>query len=189
MNTMKRNKYIANIPNFITILRIIGAILLTFQKTFSTEFFVIYIAAGVTDVLDGWLARKLKATSILGTRLDSVADLMFYSVMVLKIFDELMRVLPGSLWVFIWTTVVIRIFTYIYVAFRHKKFAAMHTYMNKLTGGTMFLLPCMLLTSYMVMYSWFSCTIAFLASVEEMVIHIIRKTYNANIKSILFMRT
>ena len=180
---------VKHLPNIISVLRLIGAVAMIFTEALGLWFYILYTFCGVSDLVDGWIARMTHNESEFGAKLDSVADLMFYSVMVLKIFDELMRVLPGSLWVFIWTTVAIRIFTYIFVAIRHKKFAAMHTYMNKLTGGTMFLLPCMLLTSYMVMYSWFSCTIAFLASVEEVVIHIVRKTYDANIKSILFMRT
>jgi len=182
-------KYIKDIPNLITMLRIAGTVCLLFQKTLSVNFFIIYIFAGVTDVLDGWLARKLNVTSTFGARLDSAADLMFYSIMVIKIFPDLLRVLPVPLWIFSWSTVFLRVVTYMYVAIRHKRFASIHTYMNKLTGGMMFLLPCMLLTSYMVIYSWISCTVAFLASVEEMIIHIMKKTYDTNVKSLLFMRT
>ena len=41
----------------------------------------IYTFAGLTDVLDGWLARKTGRASEFGARLDSVADLLFYSVL------------------------------------------------------------------------------------------------------------
>ena len=36
--------------------------------------FVAYVVAAVTDFFDGWLARKLEATSVLGAILDPIAD-------------------------------------------------------------------------------------------------------------------
>jgi len=39
--------------------------------------FAIFIAAGVTDFLDGYLARKLKQTSAFGAMLDQICDKIF----------------------------------------------------------------------------------------------------------------
>ena len=73
---------IKNIPNFITMLRILGTICLFFVEPFTVAFFVIYSLAGITDVLDGFVARRLKATSEFGAKLDSASDLVFYAAMI-----------------------------------------------------------------------------------------------------------
>lgn len=39
---------------------------------------VLYLLAGITDVLDGWLARRWKAASKQGAVLDSIADYALY---------------------------------------------------------------------------------------------------------------
>lgn len=40
--------------------------------------FPLYILGGITDALDGYLARRLRATSELGRKLDSIADYLFF---------------------------------------------------------------------------------------------------------------
>ena len=55
----------------------------------SPMFFAIYALTGLTDVLDGWIARKMGSASQFGAKLDSVADLIFYAVMLIMIFPIL----------------------------------------------------------------------------------------------------
>ena len=82
----KRN---TNIPNDITILRIVGTLCLMPTYLPSPMFFAIYALTGLTDVLDGWIARKMGSASQFGAKLDSVADLIFYAVMLIMIFPIL----------------------------------------------------------------------------------------------------
>ena len=77
------------IPNMLSILRMLGTLALVFVQPVTLPFFVIYTLCGVSDVLDGWIARATDSTSELGSRLDSAADLMFYVVMMLRILPEL----------------------------------------------------------------------------------------------------
>ena len=51
------------IPNFITLIRIIGTSLLIFTEPFSNIFFILYFLCGVSDTLDGYIARKFKLCS------------------------------------------------------------------------------------------------------------------------------
>ena len=76
----KRKDMLIVLPNFVTGLRMVGTFLLLFTKAFSPAFYAIYSICGISDVLDGFLARRTGATSEFGARLDSVADLLFLSL-------------------------------------------------------------------------------------------------------------
>ena len=74
-----------NIPNIITAVRIIGAAVLLFVEPLVVPFYVIYTLCGLSDAIDGFVARLIGAESALGAKLDSVADLMFYAVMLIHL--------------------------------------------------------------------------------------------------------
>ncbi|MBW2672871.1 MAG: CDP-diacylglycerol--glycerol-3-phosphate 3-phosphatidyltransferase [Deltaproteobacteria bacterium] len=65
-----------NIPNLLTLIRIILVpifVILMMQDSFSYAL-VIFVIAGVTDGLDGFLARILRQQTVLGSYLDPLAD-------------------------------------------------------------------------------------------------------------------
>ena len=64
-----------HLPNCITMSRIVLTICLIPIQSFSRAFFVIYSCCGVSDVLDGALARVLRCSNDKGAKLDSIADL------------------------------------------------------------------------------------------------------------------
>ena len=70
-----QNKHRLNVSDIITFFRIAGTIPLAVLKPLSAEFFCLYALTGVTDVLDGFIARKTKTAGDFGARLDSIADL------------------------------------------------------------------------------------------------------------------
>ena len=75
-----------NLPNFLTWLRVLAIPLLIAlfylplrQETINLAATVLFIAAAVTDWVDGYLARKLGQTSAFGAFLDPVADKLLVS--------------------------------------------------------------------------------------------------------------
>jgi len=82
--TTRRNP-LRSAPNLLTVLRIclapflVAAIL---QNRFGLSF-ILFIAAGLTDALDGVLARVLKQRTVLGQYLDPVADKLLLSTLFL----------------------------------------------------------------------------------------------------------
>lgn len=76
-----------NVPNEITIFRILLSISLFFIKPFSSLFLVIYLLCGFSDMIDGYIARKMNATSKLGAILDSIADVVFIISAAITIFQ------------------------------------------------------------------------------------------------------
>jgi cardiolipin synthase len=73
------NGEVVNIPNLLSFLRI--ALVPVFLWFLLDEFFlaaiVVLAVAGLTDFLDGYLARKLNQTTKLGKMLDPVADRLY----------------------------------------------------------------------------------------------------------------
>lgn len=173
-----------NLPNAITSLRILGTACLLFFEPFTSGFFVVYTLTGITDILDGWVARKTHTTSRFGAKLDSVADLIFYTVMLLKVFPALLKRLPTSLWIAIAVTIFLRLCAYVTAAVKYHRFASLHTILNKVTGGGVFLVPYFLLMPWTVPLCWCVCIVAMTASAEELLIHITRKEYNPKANSL-----
>jgi|SRR5208337_4228782 len=88
-------------PNLLTLLRIclapflVAAIL---EGNFALSF-ALFIAAGLTDALDGALARWLKQRSVLGHYLDPVADKLLLSTIFLVLMHE--KLMPTTVTVLV----------------------------------------------------------------------------------------
>lgn len=67
----------AGLPNFLSSLRLgcVPVLLMLAYAGHAHVFFACLVLALLTDLLDGWLARWLNATSAIGAKLDSLADL------------------------------------------------------------------------------------------------------------------
>lgn len=177
-----------NLANGITLLRIVGTIGLLPLRLLSPAFFAVYTLTGLTDVLDGWVARTTKTASEFGAKLDSAADLLFYAVMLIRFSPLFGEVLPWGMWCAAATVLAVRLASYTVAAIKHRRFASLHTYLNKLTGGAVFLIPYMIVTPYAGPYLWAVCAIAGVSSLEELVIHLQAKEYSSGVKSILFKK-
>lgn len=176
------------LPNCITTLRILATACLIFIKPFSAAFYAVYSFAGISDVLDGWLARKLKLTSDFGAQLDSAADLFFYTTSILRIYPVLWNTLPRMIWVGVWSTVGVRLFSYSLAAVKFRRFASLHTYVNKVTGLMVFTLPYVIKTAFAAPYSWCLCAVAAFGTLEELLIHIFSREYDPNHKTLASLR-
>ena len=181
-----RLKYL---PNMITSIRIIGTACLLFMKPMTLAFYIIYTIAGISDVADGWTARKLKVTSEFGSRLDSAADLLYYAVMVFKVFPVLWDILPMWIWITVAATVVIRIVSYVLAAVKYRCFASLHTYMNKATSVVAFTIPYALRTPFDTIVCGACSVVMALAAVEELIMHIRMKEYNPKMKSLVICKS
>ena len=75
--------------NLITCIRIVCSIALLFCPVFSPAFYALYIAAGVTDMIDGAVARKTGTVSEFGAKLDTTADFVLVVVCLIKLLPVL----------------------------------------------------------------------------------------------------
>ena len=125
------------IPDIITILRFLGAVCLLLSDPAGAAFWVIYGLCGVSDMVDGYLARRLHAESKTGAVLDSVADICFVACCAIKLVPVLQ--LPTWLWIWAGVIVIIKIINQISALVVHKRLCFPHTLANKLTGLLLFI--------------------------------------------------
>lgn len=177
-------KYLT-IPNLLTVFRMLGTAALAFLPPLTVPFFALYLICSATDIADGVIARKTGAVSDFGARLDSVADILFYAVILLRLFPTLRGTLPVQVWWLAGAALAFRLCAYLAAACRHRRFAALHTYLNKCTGALLFALPLLLLTPAAVLISFAVCVMGVLASAEELCLHLCSPAYDANVKSLL----
>lgn len=91
------------LPNIMTLARLVAipVFLVVFYLPFTWSDIcaaAIFLAAGVTDLLDGYLARRLGQTSRFGAFLDPVADKLFVAaalIMLVQVHDTIWLVVPA----------------------------------------------------------------------------------------------
>ena len=127
------------IANIITFSRILFSLAMLAFLPRSVPFAAFYLLCGVTDVLDGFVARKLHTESETGEMLDSAADLLFAVIYAVKI----LPFLNIPLWIWIWTAIIAAAkITGILIASKNAhRLSIAHSFGNKLTGLLLFLLP------------------------------------------------
>ncbi len=125
--------------NIITCARIVLSVALLFCPVLSPVFYGIYLAAGSSDMIDGAVARKTGSVSELGSRLDTIADIVFTAACLIK----LLPVLDVPAWLYPWISVIaaIKLFNIAIGYRKRKKFVAVHSVINKITGCLLFLFP------------------------------------------------
>ena len=96
--------------NALTICRIALSVSLLIPATFSPTFFALYVLAGITDMLDGYVARRTGTESELGARLDSIADVVLVVVCLVKILPAI--AVPMWLWVWVTAIVLVKVATW-----------------------------------------------------------------------------
>ena len=151
--------------NTITAVRIVCGIALLFFPAFSPAFYILYFVAGISDMADGAVARKKGTVSEFGSKLDTAADF----VMVLCCMIKLFPLLHVPIWLVIWIIViaVIKAFNFIPGYVLQRRFVAVHSVMNKVTGVLLFVLP-LTLTFIDVKYSGaVVCAAATFAAIQE----------------------
>lgn len=157
--------------NIITGCRILCSILLLFFPALSPAFFILYLVAGFTDMIDGTIARKTNTASEFGSRLDTIADMVFVAACMIKLFPAL--TIPTWLLIWIGVIAIIKVINILSGYILQKKFVDKHTILNKVTGAALFILPLTLPLIELKYSGGFVCALATLAAVQEG--HLIRR--------------
>ena len=124
-------------PDIITLLRIAGSLGLILCDVTSVAYWIIYGLCGISDIVDGWLARKLKCVTKTGALLDSVADICFVACCAWKLLPILE--LPQWLWLWAGVIVAIKVVNQFSTLVMYGHCCFPHTLANKVTGFLLFI--------------------------------------------------
>ena len=161
------------LPNLITTSRFALVAALIFLPPLSLPSVIIFIIAGLTDMIDGPLARNIKnAKSNLGAELDSMADMFMVIVSVFIIVPAM------GLWSVIWPAIIIalgfKLMSAVPGIVKHRKVFFLHTLANKVLAMLLFIgaILYFIFGGLLVINLYFVFVIAFVfvATFEEMVI-------------------
>ena len=153
------------LANVITLLRIVCSIWLLLQPVFSIRFYVLYLFCGFSDMIDGPIARKTDSVTEFGSKLDSVADLIFVVVAFVKLLPVIS--LPDWLWVWIIIIALIKVANIVFGWISEKRLVIEHTLMNKITGFLLFLLPLTLSFIELKYTAVVVCVVATMSAIQE----------------------
>jgi CDP-diacylglycerol--glycerol-3-phosphate 3-phosphatidyltransferase len=160
------------IPDLLSMSRIVLCLPLLMVDVMTMPFWVLYVIAGTTDMLDGFLARRWGVESKFGARLDSLADFVFVLAVGYKLFPYLK--LPTVLWMMIGFIALMKMINAISSFVGKHRIEYLHTKANKLTGFLLFIGMMAIGQSYFVSVAWIISCIALFAAIQEG--HLIRSS-------------
>ncbi len=154
-----------HIPNLLSMSRIALCLPLLLVDAMTMPFWVLYVIAGTTDMLDGFLARRWGVESKFGARLDSLADFVFVLAVGYKLFPWLK--LPATLWMMTGLIALVKIINAICSYVVKHRIEYLHTKANKVTGFLLFIGVMTIGQSYFVPVAWMISCIALFAAIQE----------------------
>jgi CDP-diacylglycerol--glycerol-3-phosphate 3-phosphatidyltransferase len=176
------------IPNALSLTRLLLCIPLAILSPFSIVYIVIFIAACVTDTLDGQLARRIKSgASELGAILDSIADVCLVAVIIFAIMPRM--VLWGWLWIAFVCVLALKVTVSTGIGFvKFKEVVSLHTLSFKALVTALFCYPLIYFIigsgTFINIFSTVLISCALLVVIEEILIISMLKRPDRNIKSI-----
>ena len=116
-------------------------------------------------MIDGTVARKTNSASEFGARLDTLSDLVFMTVALIKFLPHLH--IPVWLWIWIGIIAMIKLGNAALGFVRTKKLISPHTVLNKIAGLLLFLLPVTISFVDLTYTLPIVCTVATVAAIHE----------------------
>lgn len=171
-----------NLANVMTSFRVIFAVAMVLVLPFSTAFWLCYLGGGLSDILDGFIARTWNQQSEAGAQFDSIVDMIFAVSIAIVVIRNC--TLPLWLWVCIVFIALLRSSSYGIGFYKYHTFPALHTDLNKATGALLFLLPLLYTLLGLSLAGGILCLTAFLSSLEELAITVTSKELNRDCKRI-----
>ncbi len=184
---MSTHKLAWYVINGITLYRVIAApFLLVLLFTGRYELFKWLLALSFfTDLIDGFLARKFKVTSVAGTRLDSIGDDLTILVAMTGLFVMKMEFIEQEKVVFLILLALFLVQT-IYAFIRYGKMTSFHTYLAKAAAvlqGVFLLL--FFFTGEPNMFLFYSAiSVTMLELTEEIILVYLLPVWEPNVKGV-----
>jgi len=169
-----------HLANGITVSRFIFAGLLLWTEPFSSFFWVWYLCGGISDLLDGPVARKLHQQSEAGAELDSAADFVFILCVGVAVVRS--AVFPAWALTCALFIALVRLAAYGVGYYKFRTFSALHTVLNKAAGALLFAFPVLYRLLGKSAAFWVVCGVALVSAAEELILTIRSKELDRNRK-------
>ncbi|TAH42860.1 MAG: CDP-alcohol phosphatidyltransferase family protein [Bacteroidetes bacterium] len=181
---MKRSYYLINA---ITLYRLIAApILIILIITKDLDLFKWLLALSFfTDLIDGFLARKFKVTSILGSRLDSIADDSTVVAALIGLFVFKYDFVQHEL-IFLFGLLGLFLTQNIIAIIKYHKITSFHTYLAKISAILQGLFFILIFLLQQPVYFLFYTAVLFTALdlIEEIILVFLLPKWEANVKGL-----
>ena len=174
-----------HIPNAISLLRLAAVPVLVWLALRQEQpaFAWLILAAGLTDILDGWIARRFGWTSALGALLDSISDVSLILVAIFGIWMLQRDVFIAEWMVF---AAVLGIWSVVHVTalLRYGRLASFHTRFTQL-GIVLFGIFVLILLFYAFVpaYFYLAAAICFMAGIESLVMVFLIPEWTPDLKA------
>ena len=175
------------IPDMLSFSRMGLALILLLTEPLSLPFLVIFSVCGITDILDGYLARRLDACYEHGHTLDSLSDAVLAVIMLYCIIP----VLAWENWMILWIAAIaaVRLVALGIGSGRFGRPAFVHTYLNKLAGAMLFFTPFLLILIGVLATVAIVCSVTSVSAVEYLYINSVSPRYDPDFTSVFAGRS
>ncbi|MDR3262859.1 MAG: CDP-alcohol phosphatidyltransferase family protein [Clostridiales bacterium] len=185
---MEKYYILKKMPNILSALRIVLALLLLLWAYLDQPivFVINYLVCGVSDAIDGPLARKYNATSDLGAKLDSLADFTFFCLTFVALIFVMKFTIDTNTLLCVFIAAAFKLFNFIVTKVKFKQYNIMHTIGNKFGGLCLFSsVPVfVLLNGFNIIALIVLASLMILPAIEESIILFTTKEYDVNRKSL-----
>lgn len=170
--------------NGITLYRVVTApLLLVLLFTGRHELFKwLLLASFFTDFIDGFLARRYKVTSVLGTKLDSIGDDLTVLVAMVGLFVMMPEFVEKEKYAFI-LLFILFLAEVSYAFYRYRKMTSFHTYLAKAAAilQGLFLLLTFFLGEPVYILFYAAVIVTFLELLEETILIRLLPVWETNV--------
>jgi cardiolipin synthase (CMP-forming) len=185
---LTEKKYLT-LPNKITLYRLFAFPFILYFALSGKEmlFLIFFIISLVSDVADGFIARRLKMESELGAKIDSVADDLSYVLAFIGIYTfkwDYIRPYQVSFFIFL----AFLASTVILSMIKYKNIPSFHLYSTKIGGyiqGIFFIF--LFLVGFNKWFYWFMIVWGILSAVEHIFIQLIIPEMRSNVKGLYWV--
>ena len=158
--------------NVLTSMRIAFSGVMLLLKPLSPTFYCVYALAGLTDILDGAVARKTGTESRAGEVMDSAADLVFAAAALVCLLPIYKEEIPFWLWAAVAFVIYLKIKNTIAVFVMQRRLVKGYTFLNKITLLAVFLLPFVCNRVPIAVYGGICAGLALAATAEAFILSI-----------------